>query len=78
MREIDWTEEPFAEILAEFKSSFEAELAYRLKKNKDVPNYHKGFVQTESMAHFTTLSEDQERMFQGINLYVGLEEMREK
>ena len=78
MREIDWTEEPFAEILAEFKSSFGVELAYRLKANERQPNYHKGFVQTESMAHFTTLSEDQERMFQGINLYVKLEEMREK
>ena len=77
MREIDWTEEPFAEILAEFKSSFGAELASRLEANVSRPNLHKGFVQTESISHFTTLSEDQERMFR-INLYTSLEEMREK
>jgi len=71
-REIDWTQEPFSEILEEFKASFGAEL----KRCSHPAHKSQGFVMTMHGTSFTSLSEEQENMFANVvNLYVPMEDM---
>jgi L-ribulose-5-phosphate 3-epimerase UlaE len=73
---IDWTQEPFSEIEAEFKAMLAMQIEEKLKCNAQYPGTFKGFVITENMTHFTSLSETQEDIFNCLNLYVKMEDMQ--
>ena len=74
-KKIDWSQEPFSEILAEWQAVFSVELERR--NGPSVPNPGKGgYVVTAFDGHFTSLSQKQEEIFAAdLNIYVSIPDL---